>query len=266
MKEFPALNQNLIQDKMDDSRLIISRPVTISKALSEMQTIFWKYGGKHVPAQDHIKELFTTFQDDLIAAKDAEIAQLKAQIDRASEVYADLVMGTTETIQKQQDEIKELIEVNADLESHSSRMETVHAATVEMLRMGNDHLLAEIKRLRDGVQKVVSYIQHDIESGQLNQQGYLVAKSAQDHLLELVPPAPVTEGKFPSLLESDVLPPNHFMGMGDDGKPFIGEISTGNSKPVTETIETESPCRLYLRVRSTIQGYCRTCDTDFNQE
>jgi len=53
-------------------------------------------------------------------------------------------------------------------------------------------LQKENDRLRDGIQTVVSYIQHDIESGQLNQQGYLVAKSAQDHLLELI--SPTAEG------------------------------------------------------------------------
>ena len=61
--------------------------------------------------------------------------------------------------------------------------------TAEVLAKEVDRLQKENDRLRDGIQTVVSYIQHDIESGQLNQQGYLVAKSAQDHLLELISPA-----------------------------------------------------------------------------
>ena len=39
---------------------------------------------------------------------------------------------------------------------------------------------------------------------------------------------------FPKIVRSGALPPNHFAGIGDDGNPFIGELSTGIIPPARE--------------------------------
>lgn len=54
-------------------------------------------------------------------------------------------------------------------------------------------LKAEIKQLREGMGAVVSNIQSDIESGLLDKEGYATAKAAQDGLMYILSPAPVTE-------------------------------------------------------------------------
>ena len=58
---------------------------------------------------------------------------------------------------------------------------------------------------------------------------------------------PVTEDSgsladfhFPKIVKSDALPPNHFVGIGDDGNPFIGKLSTSIIPP---TWEIEAPER-----------------------
>jgi len=89
-----------------------------------------------------------------IVEKDAQIADVKDQRDHFEKLVHRYMSQATQSATNWDElevEIAQLIDANADLQSHSARMETTYAATVEMLRMGNEHLLAEIKRLMEGI-------------------------------------------------------------------------------------------------------------------
>ena len=90
-------------------------------------------------------------------------------------------------------------------------------------------LQAEIKQLLAVVERTRQYCESGngcggatkLPSGEWHNEGEGTLYHA---VLAALSPAIVT---LPKLIQSNALPPNHFTGMGDDGKPFIGEISTG---------------------------------------
>ena len=154
------------------------------------------YADARVAQECKVLDEVVTLLHQTIANRNVEIAELKAESKYWNERW--------EAGNKFQDA------------AFNSEIENYH----EVKRLN-----AEIKRLRDGIQKVADHLW----VREPRNMSWLELRDQVSILHGLLSPAPVTETPLPKLIRSDALPPNNFMGMGDEGKPFIGEISTGIS-------------------------------------
>ena len=83
---------------------------------------------------------------------------------------------------------------------------------------------AEIRKYRDNIEKVLTFD----------------AVSPTPEISNMEDLGSLADFHFPKIVKSDALPPNHFVGIGDDGNPFIGKLSTSIIPP---TWEIEAPQR-----------------------
>lgn len=165
----------------------------------------------------------------------------KSTDDHIFAAYRLLGLETRDAVAEKEAEIDEL-------KSQLDRASEVYADLVMGTTDAIGDLKAEIKRLKNREFKQSRYF------------GYI--KAENERLREFVEFCK----KSPEKLVT-----THFFENGEfdycDLVPLQDAAELALSPaPVTEGMETESPCRMCLRLRSTIDGYCRICDTDFNQE
>ena len=119
-----------------------------------------------------------------------------------------------------------------ELEDDYAELKMIHDKFYESDALQHKEILslkAEIKEIRKVVERTRQYCESGngcggatkLPSGEWHDEGEGTLYHA---VLSVLSPATVT---LPKLIQANALPTNHFMAMGDDGKPFIGEISTG---------------------------------------